>query len=129
MNVNEIEERVGDEIEKQILEWSETKKTEVCLSRYLARWVLERIGEVTLLNYTAHDLEVRDDIIKLLMGEQMNRIEFKLEQKERCRFCGKKLTKKDFYQTCRKCQPAYIMGRIEGREEIRRAIEAVLEEE
>lgn len=49
-------------------------------------------------------------------------------KKEKCQFCGRKLTKKDYYSLCRKCQPAYSGGREAGRKGLIEQIRAILDD-
>ena len=50
-----------------------------------------------------------------------------LAKPTKCVACSKKLTKKDYFELCKKCQPAYQLGRKIERQNIKCAIEALLE--
>ena len=38
----------------------------------------------------------------------------KIQRGKKCEVCDKKLTKNDYYQLCRRCQPAFQLGRRHG---------------
>lgn len=45
-----------------------------------------------------------------------------------CEVCGIKLTKKDYWKLCRKCQPAWQIGRLRGITEVSIKIRHMLDE-
>jgi len=46
----------------------------------------------------------------------------------KCKVCKRKLTNKDYYKLCRKCQPAYSMGMKDEKDYILSQLSGTIEE-
>lgn len=52
----------------------------------------------------------------------------KTTNRSKCKVCKRKLTNKDYYKLCRKCQPAYSMGMKDEKDYILSQLSGTIEE-